>query len=201
MPRIGRPREYDRDAALRAATYLFWEHGYDAVSLDQLLAAMGGLSKASFYAAFKSKAELYREVIAFYLKTHGRVSDDLANQALAPRTRLEVALRRTAAMQSDPSHPSGCLIALSAMTAATGGLTRLTADERARNRAQISQCVREAMENGELKPGTDPEGVAALLDGLLLGISIMARDGVLKGTLDAAISSAFSSWRSAPAYH
>jgi hypothetical protein len=41
-------------------------------------------------------------------------------------------------------------------------------------------------------------GVAALLDGLLPGISIMARDGVPRGTIDAAISSAFHDWRSNP---
>ncbi|TCP30139.1 TetR/AcrR family transcriptional regulator [Sphingomonas sp. BK235] len=196
MPRTGRPREYDRDAALRAATHLFWEHGFDAVSLEQLLKAMGGLSKASFYAAFKSKEQLYRDAVAYYLVEHGRVSDDLANPALPPRKRLEVALRRTAAMQCDPSHPSGCLVGLSAMTAATGGLNALTADERARNRALIGQCVREALAIGELKPGVEPDGVAALLDGLLLGISIMARDGVPRDTINAAISSGFSDWRS-----
>lgn len=196
MPRTGRPREFDRDAALRAATHLFWQHGFDAVSLEQLLQAMGGLSKASFYAAFKSKEQLYRAAIAYYLVEHGRVSDDLGNAGLPPRMRLELALRRTAAMQSDPSHPSGCLVALSAMTAATGGLTELTAGERARNRALIGRCVEEAVAKGELKPGVEPDGVAALLDALLLGISIMARDGVARGTIDAAISSAFSDWRS-----
>ncbi len=58
MPRTGRPREFDRDQALVAATDLFWRHGFEGASLAQLREAMGHISSASFHAAFKSKEAL-----------------------------------------------------------------------------------------------------------------------------------------------
>ena len=114
MARTGRPREFDRDEAVAAAMEMFWKHGFEGASIERLRDAMGGLSSASFYAAFASKEALYREVLARYLGTHGRVLESLRDARLTPRERIEQALRRSARMQTDASHPSGCMITLSA---------------------------------------------------------------------------------------
>lgn len=61
----GRPREFDEQEVLLAAMNHFWEHGYDNTSLDDLLKVMN-IKKSSFYAAFKSKKELFKKVLLFY---------------------------------------------------------------------------------------------------------------------------------------
>jgi len=55
----GRPKSFDRAAALHQAVELFWERGYEGASFDDLIAAMG-ISPSSFYNAFGSKERLYR---------------------------------------------------------------------------------------------------------------------------------------------
>src|SRR5260370_30640714 len=71
VPKRGRPREFDRDKALRQAMAVFWEKGYEGTSLDDLQATMGDISPPSLYAAFGSKEQLFYEVVALYAETVG----------------------------------------------------------------------------------------------------------------------------------
>lgn len=196
MPCTGRPRTFDRSAALDAAMRLFWEHGYETTSLDQLKRAMGGLSPASFYAAFGSKAALFREVIACYRSTYGQVTAPLHDPSLPPRQAIEQSLRASARMQTDPSHPSGCLVVLSVIAWSPGSVplqVELQAERQA-NRDAIRAGVQRAMAAGDLVATTDAEALAALFEGLLVGFSVQARDGLRVEAMDAAITAALQVW-------
>lgn len=61
--RGGRPRSFDRDAALQAAMLLFWRHGYESTSMRMLAEAMG-VTAPSIYAAFGDKRELFVRSLA-----------------------------------------------------------------------------------------------------------------------------------------
>lgn len=65
----GRPRSFDRDAVLDALVQLFWEQGYEATSMTDIVEATG-LSKSSLYNAFGSKDVLHREALSRYLDLH-----------------------------------------------------------------------------------------------------------------------------------
>ena len=69
MAVIGRPRGFDRDAALEAAMFLFWPRPFEAASMNDLCDAMG-VRSPSLYAAFGSKEALYLEAIEHYVQTH-----------------------------------------------------------------------------------------------------------------------------------
>ncbi|MGI9610581.1 MAG: TetR/AcrR family transcriptional regulator, partial [Acidimicrobiia bacterium] len=66
---IGRPREFDHDSVLATVIDIFWEQGYSATSIGDVVERTG-LSKSSLYGAFGSKEQLYRTALDRYLSDH-----------------------------------------------------------------------------------------------------------------------------------
>ncbi|MBP5059561.1 TetR/AcrR family transcriptional regulator [Pseudomonas chlororaphis] len=205
MAQMGRPRTFDRDEAVQQAMHLFWQHGYEATSLSLLKAGIGGgITAPSFYAAFGSKEALFREVVERYLATHGQVNASLWDNSLPPRQAVELALRRSARMQTERSHPKGCLLVLSASTCSPEheAVQKLLASRRARARGGFQRCVQRAVDAGELPTDTDVRAFAASFHSFLLGLSVQARDGVPGTVLDAAVTEILRSWDArAPSAH
>lgn len=57
---------FDRDAALDKAMTLFWQHGYEATSLADLVEATGAKAP-TLYAEFVNKEGLFRAVLDRYI--------------------------------------------------------------------------------------------------------------------------------------
>ncbi|MEU9547175.1 MULTISPECIES: TetR/AcrR family transcriptional regulator [Streptomyces] len=200
MARTGRPREFDRDAAIGTALRVFWEHGYDATSLGQLRTAMA-ISSASFYAAFGSKEGLFEEVVQVYADTFGQVVDAVGEDSLPPRDAIEQILRASALMQTERDHPSGCLVVLAAAVGSTDqkAVRELLANHRAVTRGNIEACIQRAVESGELAPATDPAAMAKVFTCFLWGLSVESRDGASQTNLDTAITNLMRVWDDARA--
>lgn len=104
----GRPRAFDRDAALDQAQALFHAQGYDGVGVAALAGAMG-VNPPSLYAAFGSKAALFDEVLGRYASAALPVDAVLAEGA-EPVAALTALLREAATIYTaDPCTP-GCLV-------------------------------------------------------------------------------------------
>ncbi|TPE14534.1 TetR/AcrR family transcriptional regulator [Pantoea vagans] len=197
MAQMGRPRSFDRDEAIRQAMFLFWQHGFESTSLALLKASLGnGITAPSFYAAFGSKEALFEEVVDCYLSSYGQVNDCLWDDELRPFEAIEQALRASAKMQTDPGHPSGCLIALSVNTCSPSNehIRTLLATQRQRTRSGFLRCVVRAKEAGELAADTDARALAQTFHSFETGLSTEARDGATGEELDAAVTAALKVW-------
>ncbi|MBV4451721.1 MULTISPECIES: TetR/AcrR family transcriptional regulator [Pseudomonas] len=198
MAQMGRPRTFDREQAVEQAMHLFWQHGYDATSLAQLKAGLGGgISAPSFYAAFGSKEALFDECVQRYLTTYAQVTECLWDESLQPRQAVETALRQSVRMQCADGHPKGCMVALGVMSAPSPENARVAdglTQSRLRTRAGIVACVARAVRMGQLPDTINPAAMAAVFDSFLQGVSILARDNVPHATLDAAISQLLLTW-------
>ena len=115
MARRGRPRSFDREDALRRAMEVFWALGYEGATLTGLQEAMGGITAPSFYAAFGSKEDLFREAVELYSKTLGvPMMKALAEEPTA-RASLEALLQAAVEAFCRPGKPRGCLLVLGAI--------------------------------------------------------------------------------------
>src|SRR5215471_6877048 len=64
MPYPADHRERTRERIVRSARVLFNRHGFDRVSIDDVM-KHAGLTRGGFYRHFDSKSDLYAEAISF----------------------------------------------------------------------------------------------------------------------------------------
>lgn len=62
---MARKKEYDKEKVLKNATELFWEKGFKATSVGDIVKATG-LNKYSMYEEFKNKEGLFKEALFTY---------------------------------------------------------------------------------------------------------------------------------------
>ncbi|MBO9710794.1 MAG: TetR/AcrR family transcriptional regulator [Caulobacter sp.] len=195
MAERGRPRGFDRNAALQKAMEVFWARGYDGASMSDLTAAMG-IASPSLYAAFGCKEALFREALALYAATE---SDGVWGGIEAASTAREGCvgmLEATARVFTRPDKPSGCLVVLSALHA--GDLSDTARKELVRARAgtiaTLEARLRRGQLEGDVPTGADVRAVATYLATVQQGMSIQARDGADRATLEAVARSVMAGW-------
>lgn len=195
MSARGRPRQFDREEALKRAMELFWAKGYAGTSLTELTAAMG-INSPSLYAAFGSKDDLFREAVDFYGRTEGpEIWEALSSEPTA-RAAIDSFLRLTALSFTRPGKPAGCLIVLGALNGsdASAEVCAALRGFRAENVDVLRRRLERGIAEGELPGGLDCKAVASFYTTVQQGMSIQARDGASRETLLAIAAGAMAAW-------
>jgi AcrR family transcriptional regulator len=174
----GRPREFDRELALRQMQTVFWERGYDETSITDLVAATG-LASARLYAAFGPKEAMFRTCIDLYRQEEGGFADRALAEESTVRGALSRMFHEAATVYSRPT-PRGCMIVSAATSCASAddGLRDWLQNQRRRRTDAIKQRLVAAIAAGELPADLDARAVGDALAALLHGLSVQARDGV-----------------------
>jgi AcrR family transcriptional regulator len=153
---MGRPRSFNKDAALARATEVFWLKGYEGTSMADLTAAMG-ITSPSLYAAFDSKEELFRQALRHYETVEdahiwGQIA--LTRTAYAA---VETFLLQTARVFTRRTRPPGCLVVLSALhpNKHSDTVRRELIKLRARTMTELRRCLHQGIAGGEISPKAD----------------------------------------------
>ncbi len=169
----GRPRRFDIDRAVATASDLFRARGYDRVTLGDLTGAIG-INPPSFYAAFGSKALLFKRIADAYstdwLAGLRRCFDEALSVEQALQGIVADAARRFAWRESAAGGWGGCLI----LEAANNCSDALVVAHIRKARLSVAAALYRGISRDA------PEQVVALTDHVMLllaGLSAMARDG------------------------
>ena len=182
----GRPRAFDREIALGQARRTFWDLGYEGASIADLTAAMG-ITPQSLYAAFQSKAALYRETLEQYRRTDG----SFTRQALAEEPTAAKAFRRilteAAHLFASRDRPTGCMLSTAVTTCAVENkaIAELVTEMRQDTLARYRERIEKGIKDGDVPPDIDALATARFFQTVIQGMTIQARDGAQEADLAA----------------
>ncbi|MFI8931022.1 TetR/AcrR family transcriptional regulator [Streptomyces sp. NPDC053474] len=174
---MARTKEFDPDVALRSALDLFWSRGYEATSMADLVTHLG-IGRASIYATFGNKHELYLKALDRYAEAREpELLDELSRPGPALPGVRSLVRRFAAEATADGRRRTGCFIT---NTAAELAPHDEAADRRVeRNWEGLETLLRSALlraqAQGELPDDRDPRALARMLLVLLQGIRVVGK--------------------------
>ena len=193
-PARGRPREFDLDQALAAALQVFWRHGYEAASMNDLTEAMG-VSRPSLYAAFGNKESLYRKALDLY----EREKLAYVKRAMAATTARGVAealLYGALDVFTGAEDPGGCFGVIASLPC--GGEAQSIRDDVIAKRAASSEAMIErftaAKAAGDLPAHVDPDSLAKWLSAVMQGMAVQAGSGASRADLEQVVQTSLQFW-------
>jgi len=179
---MARPREFDVDQALDRATEVFWTRGYEATSVQDLVDALG-VNRASLYATFGDKAQLFAAVIDRYGQhVNAVIGRELAAPAAGAKA-IRGWFRALIQAATQPTGPRGCLLIGTVSAEAPDALRDQVV---ATVRATTDQLQETLARDPELAGRDDLRAVARFLAAEGHGLAVLARAGVRRQELEAA---------------
>jgi len=103
---VGRPREFDPEDFLNTALECFWQKGYRATSMADLMKA-SGLASASIYKLYPDKRAIYLAALQQYMD-EGVSRGVKRDEELSPEAALRETLEFVALLSSAPDGVRGC---------------------------------------------------------------------------------------------
>ncbi len=174
---MGRPLTFNRDAALDTAMRVFWQKGYEAASLQDLLRATG-LSKSSFYQSYGSKHELFTRSLLRYLRWMTDAMRAQLRQAPSGRRFIEDVFAEFTDAAADLA--DGCFV-MNTATEFAGrdpAVATLVRDGLVQFEAVFHEALVRAQQEGDLPADRDARALARYLVSSRSGLKTLARAGV-----------------------
>jgi len=192
----GRPKTFDRDAALDKALTLFWTHGYEGTSLSDLVAATGAKAP-TLYAEFENKEGLFRAAMERYIERFSSERNAaLQDESKSVADAIEGWFRATAACFTQCDTPAGCffICTSTALSSSSGEIAHMLRQQHDAQQQTLLDFLTARQQRGDIPAQVDILSLARYLACMLQGMSVRAREGAPKADLDNIIDTLMAMW-------
>ncbi len=172
----------------------FWRHGYETTSISDLTAAMG-VTPPSLYAAFGDKKRLFLEAMRLYAGAPETLQSAFDQAPTAYDAARDMLLGSARAFTGELT-PRGCLLASATASVSKDGMDvqQAVADIRRDIAARLEARIARDITAGVLPERTRALPLAAMIIALIQGMSVLARDGLDRASLEAMAEVAMAGW-------
>ena len=186
---MARPIEFDKDNVLKQVLNTFWQQGYCATSISDLV-EVTQVKRGSLYAAFQSKQELLLASIDLYGQLSVEHVQHCLDQANTPLEGIKAYFKQLEKEAIKDRQRRGCFLVNTMLELGSHNedvRTRLNIYLEA-----IETCFRKALQsacvNGELPPEKDPAALAKFLMASIWGIRVLNKIRSDKKTFNVVIN-------------
>lgn len=191
----GRPRGFDREAALDKAIRLFWTKGYEATSVRDLTSELG-IGAPSLYRAFGDKEQLFHEAAQVYDAQYGGFIDAaLAEEPSGTQAALRI-LREAPGRYTRRGLPAGCLIVSGDIGTTNAAVSHELHGIRNAKARALRKRLQQDLTDGLLPADADPGALARYVMVLTAGLAHAAYDGISRAELTRVAQVAIDGWPS-----
>ena len=187
LPAIGRPREFELEEAARDAMNVFWDLGYEAASLPDLIAGTG-LSRGSLYKAFGDKKGLLLAALDLYTADGLKATADILSQPGSVSEAIRASLLRYAALSSGEKGRRGCLVV--SLTTEMAARDEQVAERTGRMFRRLQQLYAAAIVRGQVSgelPECDEQAVARFMVCQIEGMRVLGKTGAREEEMHAVV--------------
>lgn len=174
---MARPRAFDETVALQKALDTFWQRGYGATSMEDLVAGMG-LNRASLYATFGDKHQLFLRVLRHYQQqAYQNLTALTADPAVPALDHVRRILDLTAGLCFADAQRKGCLMvnATTELLPHDAEVLAVAAHYQQFLETLLTALLRQGQERGEVRTTASPRAQARLLLSVLNGLRVLAK--------------------------
>lgn len=173
---MARPPQFDPDVAVQQALELFWDRGYAATSVSDLVAHLG-IGRASLYGAFGSKHALYLRALRRYVATRQPDPVEMLSQPGPAVPAIQALIRHHVDACTGDDAQRGCLLvnAAAELTPSDEQVTRIVENAWYAVETALHSALVRARAQGEISADADVHALARFLLVFIQGLRVVGK--------------------------
>lgn len=173
MPRV---KQFDEAEILNKAMELFWEKGFHATSMQDLVSHLG-INRASLYDTFGSKEALFQNAVEHYIE----VSGSCIRTLFAEENDVRVGLKKLFDMAINESlcdlSKKGCFVVNTTTELIPGdeAIQEMLQKNRENMEAVFVDYIQKGIDKGQIDASKNAQDVGLMFFGLYNGLRVLAK--------------------------
>ena len=170
-----RTKEFEPEQIADAAMRVFWERGYAATSVQDLVDGTG-LSRSSLYSTFENKQGLYQQALLRYQALTTSNVELLAEPG-SPKALIERLLMRIVEDELGEGRQRGCLVANATLELAghDEAVAELVAHNFLRLQKALEKLIVRGQQTGEIQTDKKPRALARFIVNTIQGMRVLSK--------------------------
>ncbi len=171
-----RPKSFDQDLVLEKAMELFWEKGYQATSIQDLVDQLG-INRASLYDTFGGKEALFEQAFAKYRQGSEAMVRSCLQEANSFKVGLEQLFLQGISDVLQGNACRGCLVVNTTTEQLPGNnsILKILAANREGFITFFKEEIQRAIARGEISSQKDPASLASFIFTFYNGLQVVSK--------------------------